>query len=93
MPVNEELLRVLEAREERWNRRLALSRGSGRTLVTATLCLPVAYRTAPEFKVLLRRLSSGNSWPGRGWNFGRRSLWTAPTAPPSSLPSPPLPPR
>ena len=45
MPVNEELLRVLEAREERWNRRLALSRGTGRTLVTATLCLPVAYRT------------------------------------------------
>lgn len=58
MPVNEELLRVLEAREERWNRRLALSRGTGRTLVTATLCLPVAYRTAPEFKVLLRRLCS-----------------------------------
>lgn len=58
MPVNEELLRVLDAREERWNRRLALSRGTGRTLVTATLCLPVAYRTAPEFGALLRRLSS-----------------------------------
>ena len=54
--MNEELLRVLDAREERWQRRLALSRGTGRTLITITLCLPVAYRTAPEFGELLGRL-------------------------------------
>ena len=58
MPVNEELLRVLEAREERWNRSLTRRRGNGLTLFTATLCLPVAYRTASEFKILLRRLCS-----------------------------------
>ena len=50
------LMEMLEAREERWNRRLALSRGTGRTLVTVTLCLPVAYRTAPAFGELLDRL-------------------------------------
>ena len=47
-----ELLQVLEAREARWQRRLALAQGRGRTLVTVTLCLPVAYRTAPEFLTL-----------------------------------------
>lgn len=54
--MNEELLRVLDAREVRWQRRLALAQGEGRTLVTVTLCLPVAYRTAPEFHHLLLEL-------------------------------------
>ena len=56
MPVTPELLQVLDAREERWNRRLALSREKGQTLVTVTLCLPAAYRTAPAFGELLGRL-------------------------------------
>lgn len=51
--MNEELLRVLDAREARWQRRLALARERGCTLVTVTLCLPVAYRTAPEFHRLM----------------------------------------
>ena len=51
-----ELLQVLEAREARWQRRLALAQGRGRTLVTVTLCLPVAYRTAPEFLTLAEGL-------------------------------------
>ena len=35
--MNEELLRVLDAREKRWQQRLALARGSRRTLITVTL--------------------------------------------------------
>ena len=54
--MNEELLRVLDAREKRWQRRLALARGSRRTLITITLCVPVAYRTDPEFERLLLAL-------------------------------------
>lgn len=56
--MNQELLRVLEAREARWQRRLALAQGTGRTLVTVTLCLPVACRTDPEFLRLAERLFS-----------------------------------
>ena len=47
--MNEQLLRVLDAREKRWQHRLALARGSRRTLVTVTLCVPVAYRTDPAY--------------------------------------------
>lgn len=54
--MNEELLRVLDAREKRWQQRLALARGSRRTLITVTLCVPVAYRTAPEFEELMLAL-------------------------------------
>ena len=54
--MNEELLRVLDAREKRWQRRLALARGSRRTLITITLCVPVAYRTDPEFERLMLAL-------------------------------------
>ena len=54
--MNEELLRVLDAREKRWQRRLALARGSRRTLITINLCVPVAYRTDPEFERLLLAL-------------------------------------
>ena len=49
-----ELLQVLEAREARWQRRLALAQGRGRTLVTVTLCLPVAYRCDPALGLFAR---------------------------------------
>ena len=54
--MNEELLRVLDAREKRWQHRLALARGSRRTLVTVTLCVPVAYRTDPAYEALMLAL-------------------------------------
>lgn len=54
--MNQELLRVLEAREARWQRRLALAQGTGCTLVTVTLCLPVAYRADPALEGTLLRL-------------------------------------
>ena len=54
--MDEELLRVLDARGERWQRRLELARGRGATLITVTLCLPVAYRRDPALEALLLAL-------------------------------------
>ena len=54
--MDEELLRVLDARGERWQRRLELARGRGATLITVTLCLPVAYRCDPALEALLLAL-------------------------------------
>lgn len=51
--MNQELLRVLDAREERWQRRLALCRLRRTPLITVTLCLPVAYRADPALEATL----------------------------------------
>ena len=44
---------VLDAREQRWNRRMELSSVCD-TLISMTLCLPLRYRGTAEMKTLLR---------------------------------------
>ena len=43
--MNEELANVLEAKEQRWNKRLELSRKYKCTVVSISLCVPLKYRT------------------------------------------------
>lgn len=54
--MDEALANVLAAREERWLRRLSLARDRQACLVTITLCLPVAYRTRPDYGGIFARL-------------------------------------
>ncbi|MEG0853261.1 MAG: citrate lyase holo-[acyl-carrier protein] synthase [Angelakisella sp.] len=51
-----ELQQVLDAREERWQRRLQITAESGQTLVTVTLCLPLKCRTHADYAPLFLRL-------------------------------------
>ena len=43
------LLKVLDAREERWIRRRMIVQKNKRCLITVTLCVPFNYRTSDEF--------------------------------------------
>jgi len=54
--MDHELLHVLNAREERWQRRLQIAAESGQTLVTVTLCLPLKCRTHADYAPLFLRL-------------------------------------
>ena len=45
---------MLAAREARWQKRMALAEKSP-SLISATLCVPLPYRTDPEMKALLMR--------------------------------------
>lgn len=54
--MDNELARVLAAREQRWEKRLALVTDRKNCLVTMTLCLPVAYRTQVAYEVLFHDL-------------------------------------
>lgn len=51
-----ELLRILDAREERWQQRLHLAEKYGQTLVTITICLPHSCRTHPDYTRLFPRI-------------------------------------
>lgn len=51
-----EMLRVLDAREQRWNKRIEMAGQYGRTIVTITLCLPLSCRTSSEYTTLFPRL-------------------------------------
>ena len=77
MAVDQNLLRVLEARERRWNRRIALAREGDGALISITLCLPEAYRTNPEYQTLFlslcrvvyhRLLTAGFDCTLSGWS-------------------------
>ena len=55
--MDERLLRVLEDREKRWNKRQELAaKGGFASLVTITVCLPVAYRADPVYELLFRSM-------------------------------------
>lgn len=54
--MDDELARVLAAREKRWHKRLALVADRKNCLVTMTLCLPVAYRTQAAYEALFHDL-------------------------------------
>lgn len=55
--MDERLLRVLEDREKRWNKRQELAaKGGFASLVTITVCLPVAYREDPVYEPLFRSM-------------------------------------
>ena len=54
--LDDELARVLAAREKRWEKRLALVTSRKSCLVTITLCLPVAYRTQVAYEALFHDL-------------------------------------
>lgn len=53
---NELLHSILDAREERWQRRLHLAEQYGQALVTVTLCLPHSCRTHPDYTDLFPNL-------------------------------------
>jgi len=54
--MDDELARVLAAREKRWEKRLALVANRKRCLISITLCLPVDYRTQAAYGVLFDEL-------------------------------------
>lgn len=51
-----ELLKVLEAREQRWKMRRELVEKRHTCLITITLCVPVIFRTDDEFYTLFMKL-------------------------------------
>ncbi len=48
--MNKELADVLEAKEQRWNKRLKLSKTEKCTVISISLCVPLKYRTNEECK-------------------------------------------
>ena len=54
--MNDELSKVLAAREKRWETRLSIVRTTKRSLITITLCLPVAFRTQEQYGQLFEQL-------------------------------------
>ncbi|WHH61194.1 citrate lyase holo-[acyl-carrier protein] synthase [Petroclostridium sp. X23] len=52
--INQELLKVLAAREQRWEMRRKLVKEKRRCLITVTLCIPIVYRTDDEFCTLFQ---------------------------------------
>ena len=54
--MNDTLMNVLAAREQRWNTRLALVHQTNRCLITVTLCIPVAFRTDEKINPLFESL-------------------------------------
>ena len=54
--MNDELSNVLAAREQRWETRLSIVRTSKKSLITITLCLPVAFRTQEQYEPLFEQL-------------------------------------
>lgn len=48
--MDNELLKVLEAREHRWNTRKELAKSLHRSIITITLCVPLAFRTDKEYE-------------------------------------------
>ncbi|MEG2143771.1 MAG: citrate lyase holo-[acyl-carrier protein] synthase, partial [Oscillospiraceae bacterium] len=56
MHENEELLRVLDAREVRWRKRLQMSQEWKKTLVAITLCLPLICRTHKDYVGIFTKL-------------------------------------
>lgn len=54
--MDETLQKVLAAREHRWETRLSIVRKTKRSLITITLCLPVAFRTQDQYLPLFKQL-------------------------------------
>ncbi|HHY71020.1 MAG TPA: hypothetical protein GX519_05060, partial [Thermoanaerobacterales bacterium] len=54
--MDKELLKVLEAREQRWNMRKKLVEKRRSCIITITLCIPIIFRTDEEFYMLFLRL-------------------------------------
>lgn len=54
--MDKELLKVLEAREQRWNMRKKLVEKRHGCIITVTLCIPVIFRTDEEFYTLFLQL-------------------------------------
>ena len=54
--MGEELIKVLEARDQRWNLRKKLVKERQSCLITITLCVPLAFRTDEEFWRIFLRL-------------------------------------
>nr|WP_015295826.1 citrate lyase holo-[acyl-carrier protein] synthase [Tepidanaerobacter acetatoxydans] len=51
-----ELLKVLEAREQRWNTRKKLVEKRNGCIITITLCVPIIFRKDEEFYMLFLQL-------------------------------------
>lgn len=51
-----ELLKVLDAKEQRWNMRKLLTEKWQSSLITVTLCIPIKFRTNDEFWILFHQL-------------------------------------
>ncbi|MEA4960753.1 citrate lyase holo-[acyl-carrier protein] synthase [Lutispora sp.] len=54
--MDKELLKVLAAREQRWEMRRSIVEKQQNCLITITLCVPLLYRTDEEFGILFLKL-------------------------------------
>ena len=82
--MDERLLRVLDDREKRWNRRKELaSKGGFASLVTITVCLPVAYRADPANESLFRALCREYTrlLDEQGWEWSQEDFMTGEDGP------------
>lgn len=54
--MDDQLIKVLRGREERWNIRRSIAEREHHTLITITLCVPADYRNSEEFRMIFQRL-------------------------------------